>query len=149
MRATNSSLTAPQVQKIIVATARRVGDAPDGSPIRLLDVAKAVEVAKACGSPCRTTVAANDAYTMTRGSRLLVMADGVLDNDLMLSGQVQSVELSDLVPAEVITNLGGGGFSVDLRNNPTYTGTVRFSYVVHTDIGDSNVASVTVTVVER
>jgi hypothetical protein len=89
--------------------------------------------------------AANDVYSMTQGTILTVPAPGVLTNDTIPSG-FQSVEFLPPFPSAGLTNIGGGGFILDLSPNPSFTGTITLQYVIHAAAGDSNVATATVQV---
>lgn len=89
-------------------------------------------------------IAINDAYRVNQGGVLTVPPPGVLGNDTVTPGRGLSVEFLPPFPPAGLTNAGGGGFVLDFTANPTFVGTVSFDYVVHTDFGDSNVATVTV-----
>ena len=99
----------------------------------------------ACPAAPSLPIANSDAYSMSQGGTLTVPAPGVLANDTIPHG-FQSVEFLPPFPTGDLTNLGGGGFKLDLISNPTFTGTLTLRYVIHTSSGDSNVATVTINV---
>ena len=105
-------------------------------------------------SPGLPPVARDDSYAMTRGTTLTIGAPGVLANDTIPANANPQVQFygssvgSNPPPGGLgsFTSLAGGGFVWDLTLNPATTGTFVFYYVVHTGVGDSNIAAVTVTV---
>jgi hypothetical protein len=127
-----------------------------GTPVEIGNFRAVLEVRDADGETQRTTSylfighdgstprAVNDHFEMASGTTLTVPAPGLLANDLIPMGVAPSVEFVTLPPGG-LTNLGGtGGFSY--TPSPGFTGTVTFDYVVHTNVGDSNVATVSVLV---
>jgi hypothetical protein len=90
--------------------------------------------------------ATGDFYTVRQGEPLTIAAPGVLANDIIPAGSAASVEFLPPFPPVSLTNTGGGGFTLDFGPNPSFVGTTSFSYVVHTALGDGNVATVTVRV---
>ena len=97
--------------------------------------------------PLLPPTAVDDRYTVTQGAVLTVNAPGVLANDTIPAGVTPSVEFLPPFPPAGLTNSGGsGGFILDMRPNPTFVGTLTLHYVIHSVNGDSNTATVTITV---
>lgn len=103
-------------------------------------------------NPASTTptgpVARDDSYTMQRGTVLRVPAPGLLANDSLPPGITGSVRV--VQPMQItfsLSNDGGtGGFTADFSRNPDFTGRVSFQYEIVSSIGNSNPATVTITV---
>lgn len=91
----------------------------------------------------RLPVAQNDQYTMNQGTTLTVVTPGVLGNDTIPSGVSPTVEFVN-IPAGNFINRGAGAF--DFTPNPSVSGSVTFGYVIHSSLGDSNIATVAVQV---
>jgi hypothetical protein len=85
----------------------------------------------------------DDSYAVVQGGTITIAAPGVLTNDNLNGATVQSVQFLN-IPAGSFTNLGGGGFS--FTPSPSAVGSIQFSYVVHTSVGDSNQAFITINV---
>jgi Big-like domain-containing protein len=92
--------------------------------------------------------ARDDLYSMTKGTILTVPAPGVLANDTIQPGANANVEfLSPFPPGTFTPLIDSGGFTY--TPDPTFVGSAFLSYLVHTSIGDSNVATVTIQVDQR
>ncbi|MDB5388763.1 MAG: hypothetical protein JWM11_4409 [Planctomycetaceae bacterium] len=104
-----------------------------------------------------TPHAGDDAYSVVQGGVLTVGGPGVLANDTMPSGVVPEVEFygglgtGNPPPGGIgsFQNLNNGGFIWDLSSSPSVTGHFVLSYVIHSEFGDSNVASIVVSVEPR
>src|SRR5262249_13127838 len=85
-------------------------------------------------------------YAVLQGNILTVNAPGILSNDTIPPSSNPVVEFLSPSPSPGLTNTGAGGFILDLRSNPTFTGTMTLQYVIHSLFGDSNVATVSIQV---
>ena len=91
-------------------------------------------------------VANDDAYTVTQDTPLAVPAPGVLANDSDADG--------DALTASLVTGPSNGGLilnpdgSFDYTPNAGFFGTDSFTYVANDAQADSNVATVTITVIQ-
>jgi hypothetical protein len=127
------------------AIAARIFDGGESPGLAVVDAdppLSAAVPAAPVAPPCAAApVAVNDEYTTAQGNTLTVAAPGVLANDTVSAGA--SVEFVT-VPAGGLTNTGDGGFT--FTPDPSFTGVELFQYVIHSPAGDSNVATVQVTV---
>lgn len=89
--------------------------------------------------------AQDDSYPMGLSRILTVPAPGVLSND-MIEVSVTDVVFSGAAGNPTFTALSGGGFRLDRSADPNFT-ELRFAYIVRTPIGDSNFATIAVTLV--
>lgn len=84
---------------------------------------------------------------MQRGTVLRVPAPGLLANDSLPPGITGSVHFVQPLPINLpLSNDGGGGFTVDFLRNPGFSGLVSFQYEILSSMGNSNPATVTITV---
>jgi hypothetical protein len=89
-------------------------------------------------------VATNDAYTMSQGAVLNVAAPGVLANDADADTDPLTATKTSNPANGTVTFSSNGSFSY--TPNPTFTGVDSFKYVASDGTGDSNQATVTITV---
>ncbi len=82
-------------------------------------------------------------YRVDQGGQFALAAPGVLGNDTFPLGA--TVEFLAPLPAGFVGN-ADGSFFFDLSGQPAFTGPVALRYQIHSTNGDSNVASVTVSV---
>jgi len=101
----------------------------------------------------RRPIARDDSFLMRAGDRLQVNAPGVLANDDLIGSIQPSVEfdISTFPNGSSFENLnqGAGGFVLDMsRGDPAreFVGVVRIRYFIHSRAGQSNVATMSITV---
>ncbi|OGI62792.1 hypothetical protein A2818_00915 [Candidatus Nomurabacteria bacterium RIFCSPHIGHO2_01_FULL_40_12] len=92
-------------------------------------------------TPTQPPRAVDDPYFVKAGEVLNVPAPGVLANDTYPAGA--TVEFLPPFPPGTFSNTGGGGFRLDFGGA---TGVLRFRYVIKSSAGDSNSATVSVTI---
>lgn len=92
-----------------------------------------------------TTVAGNDHYTTEKNVTLVVAAPGVLANDTDLQGDPLTAVL-DAGPANGSLALNADG-SFTYTPNPGFDGVDTFTYHANDAIHDSNIATVTITII--
>ncbi len=86
----------------------------------------------------------DNTYSMFQGTTFSVPVPGVLSNDTYPVGA--TVEFLAPLPLSVAAANPDGSFTIDLTSDPTFTGTIALSYVIHSLTGDSGVATVAVAV---
>ena len=129
----HQNLSAADLKECIVTASQLSGRPIAGHDFRVLDAFGAV----------KCSFARSDTYTMTQGTTLTVPTPGVLWNDTIPLGLTATVDFQTLPPGS-LTNLGGGAFS--FTPSASFVGSVTFTYLFQTAVGDSNVATVTVQV---
>jgi hypothetical protein len=88
--------------------------------------------------------ATNDSYSTAQGQALTVSAPGVLGNDNSPGGfALTAIKVTDPANGTVTLNANG---SFTYTPNSGFTGSNNFTYKAHNSTGDSNVATVTITV---
>jgi subtilisin family serine protease/subtilisin-like proprotein convertase family protein len=97
-------------------------------------------------APPAPVTARDDSYTMTQATTLNVPAPGLLANDTIPPALTANVEFLPPFPPGSLTNLGNGSGGFIFTPNASFTGTVTLRYLFHSPLGDSNVATVTITV---
>jgi hypothetical protein len=91
-------------------------------------------------------VAVDDVFTTNQGGTLTILTPGVLGNDTVPVGSNPIVEFLPPFPPAALTDTGGGGFILDFGSNPSFVGSTTLKYVIHSSVGDSNVATAAVNV---
>ena len=90
-------------------------------------------------------IANNDAYSTNQGTPLIVAAPGVLANDTDADGDPLTAVLMSAPSNGTVTLNSNGSFTY--TPNPAFTGADAFTYVANDGTANSNVATVTITVV--
>ena len=103
-----------------------------------------VEVQYTVSSEYSPPVAVNDAYTATEYTPLTVAAPGVLANDTDPEGNPLTAQLATRPSHGTLTLNSNGSFTYTPTGS--YTGTDSFTYTANDGEGNSNAATVTVTV---
>ncbi len=91
-----------------------------------------------------TPVALDDSYSVSAGNTLTVNAPGVLSNDISLNGSAMSATIVGPSVHGTVTLQSSGGFAY--VPNPGFSGIDQFTYQTSSTGGNSNSATVTITV---
>ncbi|MEO5925046.1 MAG: Ig-like domain-containing protein [Bryobacteraceae bacterium] len=90
-------------------------------------------------------IATNDAYSVNQNQTLTVSAPGVLSNDTSPGGFAMTmIRLTDPANGSVTSNANG---SFTFTPTVGFSGTTSFTYKANSTTGDSNTATVTITVI--
>jgi hypothetical protein len=95
--------------------------------------------------PVRPTAVDDGPFSASRGQLFSLPAPGVLSNDENVSAGA-TVEFLEPFPPSLAPGNPDGSFSLDLSLDSTFVGAIALHYKVHSLNGDSNIATVTVTV---
>ena len=93
--------------------------------------------------PAQPPRAVDDSYSVRAGGVLDVPAPGMLANDIIPQGMAVTTRFLPPFPPGTLTNTGGGGFRLEFGGA---TGVLRFQHVIRSSAGDSNPATISVTI---